>query len=72
MPLFYLLRIKAYNGKIYFYDLVNRSIEVFDLARGASSVTSYGPREFFRARSMTIYSVSYYNNFEGTASIKIF
>ena len=58
-------RMQVLNGRLYFYDGGNRSMEVFDIARGVSSVQPFGAREFFRVRSMTLFSVSNYNSYEG-------
>ena len=57
--------MQVLNGRLYFYDGGNRSMEVFDIARGVSSVQPFGAREFFRVRSMTLFSVSNYNSYDG-------
>nr|XP_039264367.1 low-density lipoprotein receptor-related protein 2-like isoform X3 [Styela clava] len=59
----YIIDLKIHQGMAYVVDGKSSRLERFNLTEGAPSMAPYGPAEFFRVTTLSIYSNSFYAKF---------
>ncbi|XP_076814506.1 low-density lipoprotein receptor-related protein 2-like isoform X1 [Clavelina lepadiformis] len=62
----YIKDIKVHRNNLYLIDDKTFRVEKFSLETGPSSLTSFGPSEFFALSSMTLVSKEYYKSYIAT------